>query len=124
MTAAKFEDNSPSHPYSLVRDLGNGLAFVSGVLPYDEAGNIVQDQRSAVEAVLDVLEQRLAEAGFDLSSVVKTTVFLTDLAWRDAVNEVFYDAFAPPMPARSAVQVVALPRGAAIELEAVLYRAS
>jgi enamine deaminase RidA (YjgF/YER057c/UK114 family) len=117
------EDNNASHPYTLVRTTPGGFGFVSGVLPYDGDGRVLQERDAAVGAVLDGLRTRLAAAGFALDDVVKTTVFLTDLAWREAVNEAFHAAFAAPRPARSAVQVSALPGGAPIELEAVAVRA-
>lgn len=123
MSGFSLEENTPAHPYSLVREVGNGFAFVSGVLPYDDDGRILHDPPGAVAAMLAGLERRLATAGFDLSSVMKTTVFFTDIAWRDEVNRAFHVAFAEPRPARSAVQVAALPGGAPIELEAIVFRA-
>lgn len=116
-----FVEETLDHPYSLVRVAGP-TAYVSGVLPYDAAGEIVRERDAAVDAVLAVLEARLGNAGFGLQHVVKTTVFLTDLTWRDAVNAAFHRTFQPPRPARTAVEVRALPRGAAIELDAVVHR--
>lgn len=110
------------HPYSLVRTIDGCTAWVSGVLPYDERGRVVAEPSAAIAAALRVLRERLADAGASLDDVVKVTVYLTDLGWRDALNEAFHDAFRPPRPARSAVEVRRLPRGAAIELDAIAQR--
>lgn len=118
---AAFVEETLDHPYSLVRVAGS-TGYVSGVLPYDAGGEIVTERDAAVDAVLAVLGERLARAGFALRDVVKTTVYLTDLGWRDAVNVAFHRAFEPPRPARTAVEVRGLPRGAAIELDAVVHR--
>ncbi|MGH2684233.1 MAG: RidA family protein, partial [Actinomycetota bacterium] len=106
--------DSLEHPYTLVRRAGP-TAYVSGVLPYGLDGEIVHDRDEAIERVLAVLAERLDAAGLSLDDVVKTTVYLTDLAWRDALNVAFHRGFRPPRPARTAVEVRALPRGAAIE---------
>jgi 2-iminobutanoate/2-iminopropanoate deaminase len=118
---AMSRTDSIDHPYTLVRRAGP-TAYVSGVLPYGADGGLVDEPELAVERVLAVLGERLGEAGLDLQDVVKTTVFLVDLGWRDTLNAVFHRTFSPPRPARTAVEVSALPRGAAIELDAVAYR--
>jgi 2-iminobutanoate/2-iminopropanoate deaminase len=96
---------------------------VSGVLPYRDDGTLAVEPAEAVRAVLRTMEERLGAAGFGLVDVVKTTVFLTDLSWLPVVNQAWYETFEEPAPARSAVQVAALPRQARIEVEAVLERA-
>jgi enamine deaminase RidA (YjgF/YER057c/UK114 family) len=109
------------HPYSLVRTPDGHIGWLSGVLPYDAAGAIVHERDAALDAVLRVLAERLAASGATLDDVVKVTVYLTDLSWRDAVNGVWYRAFGDPRPARTAVEVRALPRGAPVELDAVCF---
>jgi 2-iminobutanoate/2-iminopropanoate deaminase len=83
-------------------------------------GELVQgDARRQTERVLENLAAVLREAGLERRHVVKTTVFLTDLADFAAVNEVYGRFFEEPYPARSTVQVAALPRGARVEIELV-----
>ena len=108
------------HPYAQVRTADGCVGWVSGVLPYDEDGRVVGDRDDAVRHSLRVLAERLADAGAALDDVVKITVYLTDLSWRDAVNDAFRRTFRPPLPARTVVEVRALPRGAGIELDAVV----
>jgi 2-iminobutanoate/2-iminopropanoate deaminase len=122
-TAATFEDNSPGHPYSTVRSLPNGLHFVSGVLPYDSDGRLVTHGDRAVETCVAELARRLAATGLTPDSLVRTTVYLTDIGWRDAVNAVYARTFQPPMPARTTIEVSKLPAGSPIEIDAVAYDA-
>jgi 2-iminobutanoate/2-iminopropanoate deaminase len=108
------------HPYSLVRTADGRTGWVSGVLPYGPDGRLVTERDTAIEAALDVLATRLADAGARLDDVVKVTVYLTDLGWRDALNAAFVRRFRPPFPARTAIEVRRLPRDAPIELDAVV----
>jgi 2-iminobutanoate/2-iminopropanoate deaminase len=119
-----MEENSATHPYSLVRMVGDGTGYVSGVLPYGADGAILTDAADAPRRVLAVLGERLAAVGCSLGDVVKTTVYVTDIEWRDSVNRAWMDAFAPPMPARTLVEVSRLPQDSRIELEAVIHRSS
>lgn len=108
------------HPYSSVR-VGEGpIGWVSGVVPHDDRGQLVRDREGAVDQCLHNLAQRLANAGAGLGDVVRTTVYLTDLSWRDAVDAAYARVFSPPMPARTCVEVRALPRGSDIEIDAVV----
>jgi 2-iminobutanoate/2-iminopropanoate deaminase len=109
------------HPYSSVRTADGVVGWVSGILPYASDGSIVADRDGALAATMRVLEERLATAGARLEDVVKVTAYLVDLGWRDALNEAWLTTFAAPRPARTAVQVQALPRGAMIELDAVVH---
>lgn len=109
------------HPYSSVRTADGVVGWVSGVLPYAPDGTIVADREAALAAAMRVLDERLGAAGAHLDDVVKVTVYLVDLAWRDALNDAWLTTFAEPRPARTAVQVAALPRGAMIELDAVVH---
>ncbi|MBF0177540.1 MAG: RidA family protein [Magnetococcales bacterium] len=107
-------------PYSQAIRCGEWL-FLSGQIPLDpRTGNIVPGQaREQTEQVLRNLTAILTAAGCGLASVVKTTVFLVDLADFPDVNAVYQEFFKPPFPARATVQVAALPRGARVEIEAV-----
>lgn len=108
------------HPYSLVRRTRGAPAYVSGVLPYRNDGSLAEEPDEAIAAVLSTLGRRLEAEGLRLADVAKVTVFLTDIAWLPTLNEVWCQAFSDPRPARSTVQVSALPRGARIEVEAIL----
>jgi 2-iminobutanoate/2-iminopropanoate deaminase len=109
-------------PYSQAIEVrGTRLLFLSGQIPLDPAtGELVtgaiEDQAARV---LENLAAVLAAAGAGFEHVVKTTVFLVDLAEFQKVNEIYGRAFTRNAPARSTVQVAALPRGARIEIEAV-----
>ncbi len=112
----------PIGPYSPARAAGEWL-FVSGQIALDESGNLVRGSAARqAELCLRHLDARLREAGFSPAQVVKTTVFLADIKSFAEVNEVYAKFFAPPYPARSAVAVTALPKGAAVEIEAVARR--
>ena len=97
------------------------LVFTSGQIPINpENGKLVEnDFKLEVHQVLKNLNAVLKEGGSSLKSAVKLTVFLTDLSFFPEMNEVFNDYFPNDPPARSAVQVSALPMGARIEIEAV-----
>ena len=107
-------------PYSQAIVAG-GFVFASGQLPIDPAtgefaeGGIKEQTRQSLTNVTYVL----AEAGIDLSHVVKTTVFLSDMANFAAMNEVYATFFSEPYPARSAVAVKTLPKNALVEVEVV-----
>jgi len=111
------------HPYSSVRTADGAVGWVSGVLPYDCDGAVVLERDAALAAALRVLDERVTAAGATLSDVVKVTVYLADLGWRDALNAAWLATFDDPRPARTAVEVQALPRGAPIELDAVIHMA-
>lgn len=107
-------------PYSQAVKVGN-LLFASGQIPIDpETGAVVGGGIEAqAHQVLRNLRQVLAAAGADFSNVVKTTVFLTDIGSFAAVNEIYASYFSEPYPARSAIQVGALPRDVLIEIELI-----
>lgn len=109
-------------PYSQAVRLGD-LVFLSGQIPLDpKSGEMVggQDASAQAEQVLDNLAAVLAAAGSSFGQVVKTTIFLTDLADFAAVNAVYAKRFdGVPPPARATVQVAALPRGAKVEIEMI-----
>ncbi len=98
-----------------------GFLFVSGQIPLDPAtGGMVEGGiADQVERVLENLKEILQAGGAGLERVVKTTVYLTDLAEFAEMNRVYARYFGPQPPARSTVQVSALPRNAKVEIEAV-----
>ena len=95
--------------------------FTSGQIPLDpQSGNLkTGDIKSEIRQVLENLDAVLRGGGSSLQSVVKLTVFVTDLSYFDDLNTVFREYFSQKPPARSVVQVSALPMGAHIEIEAV-----
>lgn len=109
-------------PYSQGVRAGNFL-FISGQLPLDpETGEFVAgDIEAKTRQVLKNIGAIVEAAGADLSQVVKTVIFLTDLGNFSRVNKVYGEYFHGVYPARSTVQVCALPKGAEIEIEAVVY---
>jgi 2-iminobutanoate/2-iminopropanoate deaminase len=110
-------------PYSQAIMCDNAL-FCSGQIGLDRAsGKIVAGGVEAeTRRALENLHAVLAQAQMDFSNVVKTTIFLTDIADFDTVNRAYGEYFTPPYPARSTVQVAALPRGAHVEIEALAIK--
>lgn len=109
-------------PYSqAIEARGTRTLFLSGQIPLDPAtGELVQGSIEEQTArVLENLGAVLHAAGAGFEQVVKTTVFLADLADFAKMNEIYGRAFPNVPPARSTVQVAALPRGARIEIEAI-----
>lgn len=107
-------------PYSQAVAAG-GFLFTAGQIPLDPATmKLVEgDIAASTERVIDNLVAVLAGAGCQLSDVVKTTVFLADLADFAGMNEVYARRFGDHRPARSTIQVAGLPAGARVEIEAV-----
>ena len=111
-------------PYSQAIDSAHGLVFVSGQLPIDPAtgafpeGGIKEQTRQSLTNAKAILN----EAGLDLANVVKTTVFLADMGDFAAMNEIYAQFFSAPFPARSAVAVKTLPKGALVEIECIAAR--
>ena len=106
-------------PYSQAVRCDSWL-FLSGQLPLDQAGVMVRGGvAEQTEQVILNLKAVLQEAGLDLSAVVKTTVYMIDLKEFPAMNEVYARHFPAPHPARATVQVSALPKAAAVEIEAI-----
>ena len=98
-----------------------GFIFCSGQIPLDpQSGQIVSDDVAAqTRRVLDNVTGVLRAEGLALDDVLKTTIFLTDLANFQVVNEIYGSYFHTEPPARSTVQVSALPKGAKIEIEVI-----
>ena len=107
-------------PYSQAVRAGS-MIFCAGQIPLDpKSGQIVsQDVAEQTRRVLDNLTAVLKSERLALSDVVKTTVFVTDLADFQTVNEIYAKYFSTQPPARSTVQVAALPKAARVEIEAI-----
>jgi len=108
-------------PYSQAVSAGN-LLFISGQLPIDpETGKMVEaDIATRTHRIIANIRAIAESAGAGLDQVVKTTIFLTDLADFQAMNTAYGEHFGSNCPARSTVQVAALPLGSTIEIEAIL----
>ena len=106
-------------PYTQALAVGP-FVFVSGQIPLDLKGNVVQgDIVVQTCQVIANLKAILAAAGLALKDVVKTTIFLADLADFQEMNRAYAEFFPGHPPARSTVQVAGLPRGVSIEIEAI-----
>jgi len=108
-------------PYSQAIDLGN-LVFTSGQIPVAPDGSISDDIAEQARQALENLKAVLEAAGSSMSRVVKTTVFITDMGQFGTINGIYQQYFEQPYPARSCVQVAELPKGVAIEIEAIALK--
>ncbi len=107
-------------PYSQAIKAG-GFVFTSGQIPIDPASGKIEasDITGQTEQVMKNLEAVLKTAGTDFSKVVKTTIFLVDLAHFATVNEIYAKRFSKEPPARSCVQIGKLPKDSLVEIEMV-----
>ena len=110
-------------PYSQAIDCGD-FVFLSGQIPLvPETGLVAKGGLEAQAHQMFVnIQAVLAEAGMSLSNVVKTTVFMTDLSQFAAFNAIYAEYFKAPYPARSCVEVSALPKGVLVECELIAKR--
>lgn len=109
-------------PYSPAVAVGNEL-YCSGQLGLDpETGALADGVAAQAEQAVTNLGALLTAAGFTYDDIVKTTIFLVDLADFATVNEIYGRAFTQPYPARSTIQVAALPKGGLVEIEAIAKR--
>lgn len=110
-------------PYSQAIEV-NGFVYASGQLPIDSSTGMFPEGGVAAQTHQSILnaESILQAAGTDLKHVVKTTVYLADMADFGAMNEVYSQFFNEPYPARSAVAVKDLPKGALVEIEVLAVK--
>ena len=110
-------------PYSQAIDCGDTV-YCSGQIPLDpQTGAVVEGGLEAqAHQMFRNVKAVLAEAGLSLQNVVKTTVFMTDLGQFGALNAIYAAYFAEPYPARSCVEVSALPKGVLVECEVIARR--
>lgn len=99
-----------------------GTVYVSGQIPLDpKSGQLVTDSMEAqIRRVFDNLKAIITASGGTFASVTKLNVFLTDLSHFALLNQIMAEYFTQPYPARAAIQVAALPKGAAVEMDCVL----
>lgn len=110
-------------PYSQAIDCGD-FVFLSGQIPLVPETGLVADGGLEAQAhqMFANIKAVLAEAGMSLPNVVKTTVFMTDLSQFAAFNAIYAEYFKAPYPARSCVEVSALPKGVLVECELIARR--
>lgn len=120
-----FTPNAPAAvgPYSQAIDCGD-LVFLSGQIPLVPATGLVAEGGIEAQArqMFENVKAVLAEAGLGFANVVKTTVFMTDLGQFATLNGIYAEYFQAPYPARSCVEVSALPKGVLVECELVAKR--
>lgn len=120
-----FTDQAPAPigPYSQGMLLHNTLLFLSGQIPMDAEGNIIDgDIAEQTHKVIANIRAVLAAADLALANVVKTTVFLADMNDFTAMNTVYNQYFGTTKPARSTVEVSRLPKDARVEIEVIAVR--
>lgn len=126
MNTAIHTNNAPAAigPYSQAIAAGNTI-YVSGQLPIDPATGTFagSDIAAQTRQSLKNLKSILNAAGADMCDVVKTTVFLANIADFAAMNEVYAEFFTAPYPARAAFEVACLPKNALVEIECVAVKA-
>ena len=99
----------------------NNTIYISGQIPLNpQTGELVDGIDAQIKQVFENLKAVAEASGSDLSQALKVTVFLTDLSHFARVNEVMEEYFSKPYPARAAVEVAGLPKGAQVEADAVL----
>ncbi len=112
---------SPVGPYSQAVEAGP--VYCAGQIGLDPAtGKLEETVEAQTARAIANLREVLKSAGLDLNDVVKTTVFVTDLAEFGKMNDEYAKHFSAPFPARSTVQVAALPKGARVEIDAIAVR--
>ena len=125
MNTAIHTDNAPAAigPYSQAIKAGNTI-YVSGQLPIDHATGAFagSDITAQTRQSLTNLKSILNAAGADLCDVVKTTVYLANIADFAAMNEVYAQFFTAPFPTRAAFEVACLPKNALVEIECVAVK--
>jgi 2-iminobutanoate/2-iminopropanoate deaminase len=122
ITSAVTSEHAPAAigPYSQGMRAGE-LVFLSGQIPLDPATGamVAGDIAAQTERIMANLGAVLAAAGCGFHDVVRTTIYVVDMADYAKINEIYGRFFAEPYPARSTVQVSALPRGARVEVDAI-----
>lgn len=109
-------------PYSQAIQAG-GMLFVSGQLPVNPAdGCMPEDIAGQTRQSLENIRAIVEAAGFGMEDIVKTTVYVKDLKQFDTINQVYGTFFRQAPPARACVEVAGLPKGAGVEIEAVVLR--
>lgn len=97
----------------------NGVWYFSGQIGLDLQGNMREGFDAQLEQIMSNIDGLLAGAGITRDHIIKTTIFMTDLAQFGKINEAYTKFFQAPYPSRSTVQVSALPKGAVVEIEVI-----
>lgn len=115
----------PIGPYSQAVEL-DGFLFISGQIAIEPKTNqlITKSIEDETKQVLENIKAIVEKAGYDMSDIVKTTIYLTDLNDFQKVNEVYAEYFSEKPPARETVQVQRLPKNAKIEISAIAIKKS
>lgn len=124
MTKVVKTDKAPGAigPYSQGIDIGN-MIFFSGQIPLDpETGVMPEGIEAQTRRVLDNVKGLLESQGLTFKNVVKTTVFLDNIDDFTTMNGIYAEYFEEPYPARSAVEVAKLPKGALVEVEVIAVK--
>ena len=100
----------------------NGVWYMSGQIGLDLNGNMKEGFDAQLEQVMKNIDGLLEGAGLTRAHILKSTIFMTDLAQFAKVNEAYTKFFQAPYPARSTVQVSALPKGAVVEVEVIVAK--
>lgn len=109
-------------PYSQGIDIGN-MIFFSGQIPlHPQTGEMPEGIEAQAKQALENVKGLLESQGLDFSNVVKTTVFLDSMNDFNIVNEIYAQYFVEPYPARSAIEVAKLPKGALVEVEVIAVK--
>lgn len=125
MKKAIFTEKAPHPvgPYSQVVHAG-GFLFLAGQIPLTADGTMIEgDAAAQARQVMENLKAVLEAAGAGMNQIVKTTIFLADLADFETVNKIYAEYFQEPYPARSTIQAGKLPKGARIEIDAIALSA-
>ena len=110
---------APVGPYSPALQV-NDLLFISGQIPLTADGQLISgDFEVETRQVLDNITALLHDAGLTWKNIIKVGIFTTDLSKFDTINAIYAEYVSDPFPARAAVEVAALPKGARIEMEAI-----
>ena len=109
-------------PYSAAVEAGSFI-FISGQIALDpKTGEVITDIKSATSQILNNMQIIMEAAGLKLTNIVKTTIYLKNISDFAVVNEVYAGFFSEDPPARSTIEVSALPKGVPIEIEAIAAR--
>jgi len=112
----------PIGPYSQATAIGQ-IIFTSGQLGLSVENNELEEGiENQTKNVLDNLKAVLEQSGSDMNHVLKTTIYLTDIAYFDKVNKIYASYFRYTKPARTTLQVTALPKNALIEIECIAVK--
>ena len=121
MKKAHFSERAPKPvgPYSQVVQVGD-LFFLAGQIPLTAEGTMLEgDIAAQTRQVMENLKAVLHASGLNMNHIVKTTIFLADIADFDAVNKIYGEYFQQPFPARSTIQAGKLPKNARVEIDAI-----